>query len=107
MPVEMPLTLENAEIIDRVQVHGGLLNSERLSFDTQNRPMVSYTKFDPKGKTQIYTMRLEERGWKRYQTTDWADRWDFSGGGSIGSMISFSGPSPWDETGKLYQSFTE
>ncbi len=105
-PVALPLTLENAEIIDRVQIHGGLMNSERLSFDAEGRPMVSYIKFDPKGRTQIYTMRLEERGWKRYQTTDWADRWDFSGGGSIDGMIGFSGPSPWDETGKLYQSFT-
>jgi len=105
-PVPLPLTLENSEIIDRVQVGEGLMNSERLSFDAQGRPMVSYIKFDPKGKTQIYTMRLEERGWKRYQTTDWADRWDFSGGGTIDGMIGFSGPSAWDETGKLYQTFT-
>lgn len=102
-PIDLPLTIENTEIIDRVQVGEGLLNSERLSFDAQGRPMVSYLKFDPKGKSQIYTMRLEKNGWKRYQTTDWSDRWYFSGTGGIDSMIGFSGPSPWDETGKLYQ----
>ncbi len=105
-PIELPLTLGNTEIIDRVQVGGGLLNSEKLSFDAQGRPMVTYIKFDPKGKTQIYTMRLEERGWKRYQTTDWSDRWDHGGGGTIDSMINFSGPSPWVEPDKLYQTFT-
>lgn len=105
-PLELPLTYENSEIIDTVPVQAGLLNSVKLSFDGQNQPMVTYMKYDPRGRTQIYTMRLEGNRWKRHQTTDWSDRYEFSGGGTIGSRISFSGPSPWDETGLLYQTFT-
>ena len=104
-PIQLPLTIKNTEILDRVQPGGGLLNSVRLSFDADDRPMVSYMKYDPRGRTQVYTMRLEDSRWKRYQTTDWKDRYEFSGGGAIGSKISFSGPSPWDE-GLLYQTFT-
>lgn len=104
-PIPLPLTIENTEIIDRVQPGGGLLNNEKLTFDADNRPMVTYLKFDPKGKSQIYTMRLEEKGWKRYQTTNWPDRWEFSGVGGIDLMINYGGPSPWGETGLLYQTY--
>ncbi len=104
-PITLPMTIENTEILDHVQPGGGLLNSEKISFDADGRPMVTYCKYDPKGKTQIYTMRLENKRWKRYQTTSWPDRWEFSGTGSIGAQISFSAPSPWDETGLLYQTF--
>ena len=64
--------------------------------------MVTYQKYDPKGRTQIYTMRLEGSRWKRCQTTDWDRRWDFGGNGSIDSMVSFSTPAPWDD-GRLFQ----
>lgn len=104
-PIKLPLTIENAEIIDRVPVKAGLLNSAKLSFDAEYRPMATYIKYDPRGRTQIYTMRLEGSRWKRYQTTDWTDRWDFSGGGSIKPMITFSGPAPFGESGRLYQVF--
>lgn len=105
-PVELPLTIHNTEIIDSVQVNSGLMNSVKISFDGLDRPMVTYIKFDPKGKTQIYTMRLENGRWKRYQTTKWNDRWEFSGGGTIFPMISFSGPTPWAGSDRLYQTFT-
>lgn len=105
-PLPLPLTLANSEVIDRVQVGEGLMNSEKISFDDQGRVMVTYIKFDPKGKTQVYTMRREGDRWKRYQTTDWPDRWEFSGGGTVGGLIGFSGPSPWVEPNKLYQTFT-
>jgi len=105
-PIELPLTIENAETIDHVPVRAGLMNSVKLSFDAADRPMATYIKYDPRGSTQIYTMRLEGSRWKRYQTTTWTDRWEFSGGGSIKPMISFSGPAPFDESGRLYQVFT-
>ena len=105
-PIELPLTIENAEIIDPVPVKAGLLNNVKLSFDAEYRPIASYIKYDPRGRTQIYTMRLEGSRWKRYQTTDWTDRWEFGGGGSIKTMISFGGPAPYDESGRLYQVFT-
>jgi len=100
-PVPLPLTIHNTEIIDLAGVGSGIL-SVGLSLDGKERPMVTYQKYDPKGRTQIYTMRLEGSRWKRYQTTDWDKRWDFGGNGSIDSMISFSTPAPWDD-GRLFQ----
>lgn len=104
-PITLPITIENCEILDRAQPNEGLINFIHLNFDSEERPMVTYLKFDPKGKTQLYTMRLEANGWKRYQITDWPDRWEFSGVGGINSMIGFSGLSLWN-TGMLYQTYT-
>ncbi|MDH7602281.1 MAG: BNR repeat-containing protein [Armatimonadota bacterium] len=104
-PIPLPITLANAEVIDPVPTKGGLLNNIALSLDSQDRPMVTYIKFDEVGRTQIYTARREQSGWRIYRTTDWKDRWEFSGGGSIPTMISFTGPQVWN-SGRLCQVFT-
>lgn len=104
-PIDLPITIENGEIIDPVPIKSGLLNNVSLSFDSQDRVMITYHKFDEKGFTQVYTARLEKGSWRIYRTTDWKDRWEFSGGGSIPQMISISSPQVWGE-GKLYQVFT-
>lgn len=105
-PIQLPLTIHNTEILDPVPVKSGLLNNIKLSFDTEERPMVTYFKYDPKGRTQIYTMRLEGDRWRRYQTTNWKDRYEFSGGGSIDTMISFTTPSRSGPGEPLHQVFT-
>jgi len=105
-PVELPMTLRNAECIDPVAARGGLLNNVKLSFDARDRPLVTYHKFDAKGKTQLYTARLEKGGWKIHQTTAWDYRWYFKGGGSIHSEIRFSGPRVWRDGRSLVQGVT-
>ncbi|MFW6159480.1 MAG: BNR repeat-containing protein [Planctomycetota bacterium] len=93
--LDLPITLENAEIIDPVPVRGGLANfGGGLAFDHQGRPMVTYIKFDKAGKTQVYAARLEDGKWVRRQLTDWDYRWFFRGGGSIRSEISWSALRP-------------
>ncbi len=83
-PLQLPIRLATAEIVDPVSVNGGIINgNNRVGFDSQNRPVVTYHKFDAQGRTQIYNARLEAGRWKIYQTTDWDYRWEFSGGGSI------------------------
>src|SRR5437763_1726114 len=83
-PLALPITLATAEIIDRVPVHGGMINGNtKIGFDGQGRVVVTYHKFDSRGFTQIINARRERGGWKIYQTSDWDYRWDFSGGGSI------------------------
>ncbi len=83
-PLALPITLATAEIVDPVPPGGGMINGNTmLGFDTQNRPIVSYHKFDANGKTQLYNARREANGWRIYQTSDWDYRWAFSGGGSI------------------------
>lgn len=84
----IPITYENAEVIDPVPVRGGMLNGNtRIGFDQLNRPVVSYHKFDEAGNTQLYNARLEDKKWKIYQTTNWDFRWDFGGYGSLNARV--------------------
>ena len=83
-PLSLPITLETAEIVDPVPAGGGIINGNTvLGFDSQNRPVISYHKYDGQGYTQIYNARLEKDGWEIYQTSQWNYRWEFKGGGSI------------------------
>ena len=81
----LPITVESGEAIDPAPPGGGLLNgNERLGFDAQGRPVVTYHKYDAAGDLQVYAARRETDGWKIRQLSDWKGyRWDFHGGGSI------------------------
>ncbi|MDZ4802422.1 MAG: BNR repeat-containing protein [Bryobacteraceae bacterium] len=80
----LPIKLETAEIVDRVPVKGGMINGNtKIGFDSQNRVVIAYHKFDEKGFTQIMLARREKDGWKTTQVSDWQYRWDFQGGGTI------------------------
>ena len=105
-PVALPMTLATADIVDPVPVNGGIINGNtRLGFDSQQRPVVSYQKFDENGHTQSYNARLEDGAWTIYKTSDWAYRWEFSGGGTIIFEIHLSGVSVHDG-GTLKQNYT-
>lgn len=94
-PFALPIRVESAEIIDRVPVHGGMINGNtQIGFDSQKRLIVTYHKFDSQGFTQIINARREADGWHLYQATDWKYRWDFSGGGSIPFEISHGAVQP-------------
>lgn len=93
--LSLPMTPVNADVVDPVPVRGGMLNGHtRIGFDHGNRVILSYHKFDESGNTQIYNARLEENGWKIYQTSDWSYRWEFSGGGTIQTEISVGSVTP-------------
>ncbi|HOZ49340.1 MAG TPA: BNR repeat-containing protein [Candidatus Hydrogenedentes bacterium] len=105
-PVALPMTLTTAEIVDPVPAGGGIINGNaRLGFDSKNRVVISYHKFDADGNTQIYNARREEDGWKIYPITDWKYRWEFSGGGSIHFEIRVGSVGVHDE-GHLAQSWS-
>lgn len=90
-PQELPIRLENCEIIDPIPVQHGLLNGNtKIGFDHQNRVIVSYHKYDEKGNIQIYNARKEGNNWKIYQATDWNWRWNFGGCGSIIARVGLS-----------------
>ncbi|MDR1957755.1 MAG: BNR repeat-containing protein [Planctomycetaceae bacterium] len=102
-PVALPITLQTGEIIDAAQPKQGLLNpAQALSFDLENRVVISYGKYDAKGNWQLYNARLEDGVWKYYQTSNWNYRWDFKGGGTIPLEISFGAIEIQD--GQLVQS---
>jgi len=54
-----------------------------IGFDSQQRVILSYTGFDRDGNTQGFAARLEQGDWRYYQVTDWAERFDMNGGGSL------------------------
>ncbi len=84
----IPITYENAEVIDPVPAGAGMINGNtKIGFDQQHRPLVSYHKFDAQGNTQLYNARLEKNDWKIYQTTDWDFRWEFGGYGSLDARV--------------------
>lgn len=87
-PLALPITLASAEIVDPVPPGGGIINGNAVvGFDSQDRPVLTYHKYDAAGKTQLYNARLEGGVWRRVQASDWDYRWEFSGGGSIGFEI--------------------
>lgn len=86
--LELPITLGTGEIVDPVPVRGGMINMNlAIGFDHEARPLLSYHKFDAEGNTQAYSARLEDDGWRIYQTSDWEHRWEFSGGGSVPALV--------------------
>lgn len=83
-PLELPITLDKADVVDPVPAGGGIINGNvKVGLDSQHRPVVSYHKFDEAGNTQAYSARFEGDEWKVYRTSDWDYRWDFQGGGAI------------------------
>ncbi len=87
-PLKLPITLATSEIVDPVPVGGGLMNSNvRLGFDSQNRPIISYHKYDAQGFIQIWNARLEAGSWKRSQASNWSTRYEYRGGGSLGGPV--------------------
>jgi hypothetical protein len=93
-PLQLPIRLATAEIVDPVPIRAGMINNNTvLGFDGAGRPMITFHKFDSSGNTQIYVARRETAGWRIAQASDWKDfRWDFGGGGSLDSRLTVSGP---------------
>lgn len=103
-PLQLPIRPDTpGVIVDPVPTGHGMINGNagRIGFDSQNRIVVSYHKFDADGNTQIYNARFEEGKWNIVQSSDWDFRWDFSGRGSIQFEVRLSGVRITD--GKLNQ----
>jgi hypothetical protein len=98
-PLELPITLSSAEIVDPVPVRGGMINNNTVvGFDAAARPMITYHKFDAKGFTQIFVARRDARRWTTRQISRWEGfRWDFSGRGSLHSRLFVEGAVPETE----------
>ena len=60
--IELPMTLANKSLcVDPIPSGGGIINGcERLIFDSDNRPIITYHKSDENGNMQIYATRFED-----------------------------------------------
>jgi hypothetical protein len=87
-----PITLLTADIVDPVPVRGGMINNNtKVGFDSQNRPVVIYHKYDQNGNTQLYNARVEGGKWVQHQTTNWDYRWNVSGTNTLVFQIEVDG----------------
>jgi hypothetical protein len=92
--VELPLRLGEKNLwVDPVPSGGGIINGcQKLTFDTDNRPVITYHKVDADGNMQIYAARPEGGEWTTHLLTGWSKPVMFSGGGSMGFIgIKISG----------------
>ena len=110
-PITLPITPNTkGTIVDPVPARGGMINETTVvGFDSQDRAIVSYHKFDANGHTQAYNARWEQDRWKLYQTSDWGYRWYFSGGGCIINEVDVgpitSAAAPSRQYGSLIQPY--
>ena len=79
----LPITPENAYVVDAIKQDSGLMNGGTLAIDSEGRPYIAYTRFDDNGHNQIYVATPVGDKWKIVQLTDWKHRFYFSGRGSI------------------------
>jgi hypothetical protein len=77
----------------------------QIGLDGQNRPIITYHKFDEQGNTQIYNARREKNGWSIIPATDWTHRWEFGGNGSIEAEVGVR-PVQVNEKGQLTMAYT-
>ncbi|MGQ9504530.1 MAG: BNR repeat-containing protein [Thermogutta sp.] len=91
-PLDLPITPHTpGVVVDPVPVKQGLINvAHYVGFDPENRPVVTYHKYDEHGCSQIFNARWENERWVIRQTSQWDYRWEFSGGGSIRVEITSS-----------------
>lgn len=88
-PITLPITPSTeGVIVDPIPIKQGMLNGNgKIGFDSQNRVILAYHKFDDynnlQAPTQLYNARFEDGQWKIYQATDWNYRWYFSGAGTL------------------------
>ena len=91
-PLTLPITLGTSDIVDPVPSGGGMINNNtKVGFDSQNRAVVVYHKYDSAGNTQLYNARFEGGRWVRYQTSMWTTRWNFGGNGTLVFEIEVAG----------------
>ncbi len=95
--VDLPMTLDKKSLwVDAVPSGGGIINGcEKLAFDSENRPLISYHKSDTAGNMQVWVARPEAGKWTSHALTDWKTPIKFGGGGSMGFIgIHISGLTP-------------
>ena len=63
-PITLPLTPDNATVVDDAGQDRGLLNNIRLTLDPSGRPVIAYSKYDPTGHNAVYVARLESTRWR-------------------------------------------
>lgn len=89
-PLEIPIRWNNRQVFaDAVGPWNGLINMNfYIWFDNQKQPVITYHRYNSSGISQIFALRYEDHGWKKYQLSHWETyTWDLNKYGSIESEV--------------------
>ncbi len=77
VPVTPPFTIEDTElVVDGTPPGGGLSNPlQAMNWDSKNRAVITYHKFDEAGVSQIFNARFEGDEWMVVPATQWDFVW--------------------------------
>lgn len=93
-------------VVDPIPSGRGLINMDFwISWDRQNRAVVTYHRYDDNNISQIFNTRWENGEWKIYQTSNWTSfKWNLDREGSLSHDIAAT-PLSIDENGELIQDY--
>ncbi|MBN1306953.1 MAG: BNR repeat-containing protein [Chitinispirillaceae bacterium] len=93
-------------VVDPVESGHGLINMDFwISWDTRDRAVVTYHRYDDDDISQIFNTRWEGNAWKIRQTSGWTGfKWNLDREGSLSHDIAAS-PLTVDESGALVQNY--
>ena len=86
--VKLPIVMSQKSLwVDSTPSGGGMINGgQRLFFDGQGRPAITYHKSDTTGNMQIYLAKPGKKSWSTQRLTEWDEPIPFSGRGSMGGI---------------------
>ncbi|NRP21075.1 hypothetical protein LPJGGPFB_04334 [Ensifer adhaerens] len=87
--LSVPLSPTNIDVVDDIKMGQGLLNNVVVGIDAQNRPLISYSRYDARGHNQGYLARPNDGDWQRAVVTDWQGKWKIEGKGTLPGNIGF------------------
>lgn len=102
-PISLPIVLGTGDIIDPIPEHGGLLNGRHpIGFDSQNRVLVSYQKYNNKNLSQVYIARRENDKWVVKQVSNWDDLYvDLDKSGALDLPLLTNDPASVNSNGNI------
>lgn len=106
-PLNMPVKQSTpGVVVDPVESGNGLINMDFwISWDTHDRAVVTYHRYDEHNVSQIFNTRWEKNRWVIHQTSSWSGfRWDLDREGSLTHDIAAT-PLEINETGDLVQNY--
>ena len=105
-PLSLPLTPRTpGVVVDPVRAGEGLAGvAFGVGWDGDQRPVVSYSKYDSEGNSQMFNARWRNGEWRISQTSDWSYRWDLDHTGA-GDWHIAADPVALDPRGRLTQTF--
>ena len=102
-PIPLPIVLATGEVIDPIPEHGGLLNGRHpIGFDTQNRVLVTYQKYNEDKLSQVFMARLENNKWTVKQVSNWDDLYvDLDKSGALDLPLVNNDPAYVNKEGRI------